>query len=160
MLQRTWTRAGIAGFARRTATRLQMLGGGPSDRIAAGPADLDERAQVRSLVEVPDARRDERPMAFVVPIVEAEPFAVEELREPLTGRIACDKLPRHLEVVRELPLAATGKVGRALAGPVGGGPPSGQFLVLRGGRWGLRLPASRAVSPASRRRATGPGCGA
>ncbi|MFA7692124.1 MAG: AMP-binding protein [Candidatus Hydrogenedentales bacterium] len=62
-----------------------------------------------SVVGVPDPARGEEVMAFVSPI-DGETIIPEELVEYLQQRIAKYKLPKKIEIMKELPKGPTGKI--------------------------------------------------
>ncbi len=62
-----------------------------------------------SIVGVPDPVMGESVMAFVIPKT-GETLTAEEIVEFARGKIANFKVPRHVEIVSEFPLTASGKV--------------------------------------------------
>ncbi|MFH1276932.1 MAG: AMP-binding protein [Candidatus Eisenbacteria bacterium] len=76
------------------------------EAIAAHP-DVAAAAVVRAA----DRLRGEVPRAFVVPAEDREVIPAEIVRF-LRGRLAPYKIPAHVEILRELPRGATGKVLR------------------------------------------------
>jgi fatty-acyl-CoA synthase len=67
--------------------------------------DVEEAA----VIGVPDDRWGEAGLAFVVLAADA-PADTDALRAALRGRLAGYKMPRQIELVRELPKTATGKI--------------------------------------------------
>jgi acyl-CoA synthetase (AMP-forming)/AMP-acid ligase II len=85
----------------------------------AYPAEIEDLllghrgVQRVAVVGAPDARLGEVGVAFVVPRPGAR-LTADELTEWARGRMANYKVPRHFEVVTELPLTALGKVQKPL----------------------------------------------
>ena len=76
------------------------------DHLAAHPKVRDV-----AVIGLPDAERGERACAVVVPAVPADPPTLAEIASFLRARgLAAQKLPEQLELVRELPRNASGKV--------------------------------------------------
>ncbi len=62
-----------------------------------------------SIIGVPDDRWGETGKAFIA-LKEGETITLEEVHDFLKGKVAKYKFPMHLELMKELPLTATGKV--------------------------------------------------
>ncbi|WP_166459353.1 class I adenylate-forming enzyme family protein [Amycolatopsis pithecellobii] len=65
-----------------------------------------------AVVGVPDAVRDEVPVAFVVPAAGASPTLADDLRQWCEERFSGPRRPREIHVVDELPRTAVGKIQR------------------------------------------------
>jgi fatty-acyl-CoA synthase len=65
------------------------------------------------VIGVPDERYGEELMAWVTLRPDAS-LTIEALREFCAGKIAHQKIPRHLHVVTEFPMTVTGKVQKYL----------------------------------------------
>jgi len=76
---------------------------------------LDEHPAVSqsAVIGVPDRRRGEIVVGFVVPKDGAEVSAIE-LREHCRRRLASFKVPRQIIVHRDLPRGPTGKIAKRL----------------------------------------------
>jgi fatty-acyl-CoA synthase len=78
------------------------------------PREIEEflhghpKVQAAQVFGVPDARLGEEVCAWVVP-KPGEQLTVDEIRAFCQGRIAHFKVPRHVRVVAEFPMTATGK---------------------------------------------------
>lgn len=71
-------------------------------------SDLDGVVEV-AVVGYPDPRLGEVPVAYVVAAPGAE-ITLDTLESHLRGRVASFKIPRHIQVVEELPMTSSGKV--------------------------------------------------
>ena len=67
---------------------------------------------VAAVVGLPDARLSEVPVAFVQ-LAPGRALTEHEVTEHCRARVASFKIPRHVFVVDELPMTASGKVQKA-----------------------------------------------
>jgi fatty-acyl-CoA synthase len=117
-----WFRTG--DLAALTEDGYLRYGGRIKDMYKVGGENVDpievESALMRhpavamaAVVGVPDARLEEVGVAYVqlLPGASAEP---EELREFVLGHLARFKAPRHIHLVEEFPMTASGKIQRYL----------------------------------------------
>ena len=65
-----------------------------------------------AVVGVPDALRDEVPIAFVVPVSGAPPTLAEDLMQWCEHQLSGPRRPREIHVIAELPRTAVGKIQR------------------------------------------------
>lgn len=79
------------------------------DHLAGHP-----RLAAVAVVPMPDERLGEKVCVYAVPR-DADPLTLDDVNEHLRRQqVATQKLPEHLEVVREMPVTATGKVQKHL----------------------------------------------
>lgn len=79
------------------------------NELVAHPAVIEA-----AVVAMPDARWQERPVAFVVPTDPAHPPSVEELRAWLEQRFVRWWLPEHFVFVQTLPKTGVGKLDKRM----------------------------------------------
>ena len=65
-----------------------------------------------AVIGIPDALRDEVPVAFVVPAGELPPSFAEDLMKWCEQRLSGPRLPQEIHIVDELPRTAVGKIQR------------------------------------------------
>jgi long-chain acyl-CoA synthetase len=64
------------------------------------------------VIGIPDDYRGEAAKAFIKLRADAKPFALEELRAFLTGKLGKHEIPAAVDFVDELPRTSVGKLSR------------------------------------------------